>query len=157
MMTRLAAIGALIWGALLWACGARPSAADPGAVRLDVTAKLGGDTVALSGSTDLPDGALLDYQLQHERWMNQPPTDKPQWMVEGTMAVAAGRFTQGVDVAGWPAGSVEVWVGFQPFAPGQPAELAERFGANGERLSGGNVKRAGSSRRVEAVLSVEIE
>lgn len=109
-----------------------------------------GPRVQVSGTTDLPDGAVLIYQLQHERWMNQPPTAQPQWIVEGSMSVSGGRFSATEDVMGWPSGRVEAWVGFQSGDSEQPAAVAERYGREGERLVGPNVKRAGAIQRVEA-------
>ena len=71
---------------------------------------------------------------------------------EGQTTVSGGSFSSRADLAGWPAGDVEVWAAFQTVLGdgAQPPALIERFGSLGERLTGPNVTVAGDIRRVES-------
>jgi hypothetical protein len=98
----------------------------------------------LAGTTDLPDGSLIAYEVTH--------AVVAVGREDGTMLVTGGRFQRSVDLASWPPGRIEAWVAFQTIlgtTVHQPPAVLQRFGQMGERLRGANVTKTGELRRVE--------
>ena len=74
------------------------------------------------------------------------------------MPVLDGRYLRQVDLNGWHAGTIAVWVGFQTVLDGtdkQPEEIIERFGQMGEFLYGENVTETDGFKRVEIMETLE--
>jgi hypothetical protein len=116
--------------------------------KFSLAPKLVGNTLTIAGTTDLPDDAVIVYEATM--------ADDPAEMREGRIKVKNGSFKKDVNVKGWK-GQIEVWAAFQPTMGGddpQPAELLERVGQYGEKLSGANVVPAGNLRRIEQTRSV---
>ena len=89
----------------------------------------------LRGTTSLPDGALVSYVVEHE------------------------GFSQALDVDGWPSGHATARLSFsmRPEHGGeQPLAVAERFGAQGERLEGPDVVQFGDTRRLETRADIDL-
>jgi hypothetical protein len=120
-------------------------------VALTITPYVSGRTMIIDGTTDLPDGAVISYDLLHElryRQLYPGETDRPPsfeagqpptpQIISGSIKVAAGRFQGTVNVTDWPAGTVHVIARFDP-DPDQPAAVRARFGDNNEHLGGPNV------------------
>lgn len=97
-------------------------------------------TVLIEGTTNLPDGALLEWDLEARNGETK----------HGPMKVKGGKFTSTVTVNEWRPGRVEVWVGFNTLIKGQPPEVVQRYGARGERLTGPNIIDKRILRQVEA-------
>jgi len=119
--------------------------ADDTYVEFTLKAKRNGDTIKLSGTTNLPDGALLAYSLE---WA--------QDLTEGTLLVSDGRFEGSVSDV--PSGPVEAWVAFQTIlgaGKSQPQELIDRFGEMGENMTGPDVVTGGDLKRAEKVVTVD--
>ena len=135
-------------------CGAAGGAASdpaPGveAVRLDVEHRSEWRQLWIEGSTDLPDGAYVDYQVAHEMSDTTPAEDWPatNLIESGRAAVTEGQFWTRINTFNWPRGSVRIVVQF-PLPP-QPAEVEARYGAFGERLAGDNVVTVAGAKIVE--------
>ena len=139
------------------ACAPASEAEGPAGV-----AETGGGTVQLSvshrsewrelwveGTTDLPDGAHLNYQVTHELAETAPADEWPaaNLMETGRAAVEQGQFWTRINTFNWPAGRVRILVQF-PLPP-QPPKVDARFGALGEHLSGDNVTNLGGMKAVE--------
>ncbi|HZL06228.1 MAG TPA: hypothetical protein VFE45_12580, partial [Coriobacteriia bacterium] len=97
--------------------------ADEGApVELTLETTRAGDDLELGGATNLPDGALLAYEVGRD-YGDEPPPAEP-YFTAGTTAVADGRYQMVILDA--PRGRIEVCVAFQTVLPGldgeQPAE-----------------------------------
>ena len=143
----------LLAAALAAGCGAGDAASDaaPGteSVRLDVEHRSEWRQLWIEGSTDLPDGAFVDYRVEHEAGRSTPAEDWPATnLIEtGRATVAEGRFWTRVNTFNWPRGGVRVVVQF-PLPP-QPPEVESRYGALGERLSGDNVVTVAGAQVVE--------
>ena len=107
------------------------SGADP---QLCLNARISRRTLVVSGTTSLSDGAIIQV------WAEDFGTGYNQHWVTDTVAVtvANGSFGRSFDLSTWGAGTVTVTVIFE-VGPGQPAELFDRYGAYGERLSGPEV------------------
>lgn len=117
-------------------------AGEPTTVALEMNARLEGNSLLIDGTTDLPDGALLVYEVRHERYGHDPETPLDMIFTEGSLAVAGGNFAATVDLALFDPGELQVWVAFQIKLPRngeQPSDIRARFGDRGERLSGPNV------------------
>jgi hypothetical protein len=123
-----------------------PDAAEP--VALALAARREGDVVIVAGTTDLPDGALISFELRHERFGALPGATGFE---DGATTVRSGRFSERVGIDGWPGGAIDVWAAFEPTSVhgAQPAPVLERYGRSGERLAGDNVARRGASRFAE--------
>jgi hypothetical protein len=119
-------------------------------VELSLNPRIQGNLLIIEGTTDLPNRALLMYEVSHV---------SPDPMVaNGTMDVLEGRYLRQVDLSNWPAGTIAVWVGFQTIFGNdvkQPEEIIERFGEMGEFLYGDNVTENGGFKRVEVMETVE--
>jgi hypothetical protein len=165
MVRRLAAPPCLL---LALACGsgdapAPPPAAPPAVataepepletVQLELDAAREGAEVIVQGTTNLPDGTLISFELRHERFGALPGA---AGFEDGAARVRAGRFVQRVSVDDWPRGAIDVWAAFEPTSihGEQPATVLEQYGRSGERLGGDNVNRRGASRFVEAVQTI---
>ena len=108
-----------------------------------------GNRVLIEGFTNLPDGALISYEVEHERIL--------EWMHDGHVPVKAGHFIQALDVRDWPPGRIKIWVAFQTILGmkvSQPPEVIARYGQMGERIEGNQVSTSGALRRVELEKSV---
>lgn len=107
------------------------SGTDP---QLCLNAQISRRTLFVSGSASLPDGAIIQVSAEDFG------TGANQHWVTDTVAVtvANGSFGRSFDLSTWGAGTVTVTALFE-VGPGQPAELFDRYGAYGERLSGPEV------------------
>ena len=103
----------------------------------------------VEGSTDLPDGAHVNYRVTHELVETAPADEWPaaNLMETGRATVKDGQFWTRINTFRWPAGQVRILIQF-PLPP-QPPEVNARFGALGERLSGDNVTGLGGMKAVE--------
>lgn len=109
----------------------------------------------LRGTTSLPDGALVSYVVEHEGFAS----GDFDGYFEGLMTVVAGGFSQALDVDGWPSGHATARLSFsmRPEHGGeQPLAVAERFGAQGERLEGPDVVQFGDTRRLETRADIDL-
>ena len=90
----------------------------------------------LEGTTDLPNGAYVNYRVTHDIARTVPASDWPAAnLVEaGRSAVQDGAYWAKINTLRWPAGTVRVLVQF-PFPP-QPPEVDARYGQFGEHLTG---------------------
>ena len=91
-------------------------------------------TLVVSGNTSLPDGAIVRV------WADDPGLGPgADWTTDTVdCAVIDGSFGRSFDVTDWGAGTVTVTAIFE-VGPKQPAEVVDRYGANGERISGPEV------------------
>jgi hypothetical protein len=122
-------------------------------VRLDLEARVEGRTIVIAGTTDLPDGVYLLWEVDTLAY------GVPGEIVQGEVRTAGGRFEDRVDVSGWPVGKVDVWVGFELFSDSdyqQPREVVDWFGPLGENLTGPNVRDMGDYRRVDDAVTLEL-
>ncbi len=107
------------------------SGTDP---QLCLNAQISRRTLFVSGSTSLPDGAIIQVSAEdfgtgaNEHWVTDTVA----------VTVANGSFGRSFDLSTWGAGTVTVTALFE-VGPEQPAELLDRYGAYGERLSGPEV------------------
>lgn len=158
--TRLGVLAAFILSNLCFCgCGghsAPPSAetSAPPVISLTLSPTLRGDTLVITGSTDLPNGTLIAYEIRHEG----------EYTPLATVAVPSlNSFSIGTSATeslkGWPPGKIEVWGAFQTILgrnAKQPPEVISRFGELGEKLQGNNVTKAGSTKRVEVTETLAL-
>jgi hypothetical protein len=119
-------------------------------VHLTLSAQAQNNLLTFEGMTDLPPRTLLVYEVSEV-------SAAPQ-VVNGTMPVLDGRYSRQVDLTGWHADTLFVWVGFQTLLSGneqQPEEVIERFGEMGEFLYGDNVTETNGLKRVEVSQTVQ--
>jgi len=131
----------------------------PPTLTLDLTVSEEGNSLRVQGTTDLPDGALLTYEVRHEQLAHDTETPIDMLYTEGTFEVEDGRFGGPIDLSLFDAGPVDVMVAFQMDLPGdqvQPRAIRSRFGEHGELLAGSNVStNDGGERRVAVVQAVD--
>jgi hypothetical protein len=119
-----------------------PASVQP--VHLTLNPSMQGSLLIVEGKTDLPNRTLLLYEVTE---ISAAPRTE-----SGTMPVLDGRYARQVDITGWTADTILVWVGFQTLLQGderQPEEVIARFGEMGEFLSGDNVTEIDGLKRVE--------
>jgi hypothetical protein len=107
-------------------------------VQLTLTPKLQGQSLIISGTTNLKDGALLNYEVEHALFGHQASANN--WSKDGDMIVTAGHYSANVNVEGWSPGNISVWVGFQTFVRGQPEWVKNLYGEGGQKMEGPLVK-----------------
>ncbi len=96
------------------------------------------DTVAakvhVRGTTDLPDGARIDYVFLPDGELEN--SVRAHQFAGGTV-VEAGAFSFDADLAGWPQGIVLLSVSFAVGPEtSQPPGVVARFGSEGELMAG---------------------
>jgi hypothetical protein len=104
----------------------------------------------IEGMTDLPARTLLLYEVSE---VSATPK-----VASGTMPVLERRYSRQVDITGWNADTLVVWVGFQTLLNGneqQPDAVIEQFGERGEFLYGDNVTELNGLKRVEVSQTVQ--
>ena len=107
---------------------------------------LRGTTLFIIGSTDLPNGTLITYEIRHEGAATRTNVPIQKLFKEGMVTVADGGYSATESLKGWPPGKIEVWAAFQTILDTkakQPPEIISRFGEMGEKLQGNNVTKAG--------------
>ena len=102
---------------------------------INVTSSVDGRTIHVIGTTDLPDGALVDYSFYSEdqNLINDLPDG-------GTVAVRDGAFAFTTTVPGRSTGLATAEVSFSvAWGTTQPKGVTDRFGSQGEHLAGPQV------------------
>lgn len=104
----------------------------------------------IEGATDLPDGAVVTWQITHALADAAPRSEwpAPNLIADGAAVVQDGVYWTRLNTTYWPPGRVEVRAQF-PVAP-QPDAVRRRYGRFGEHLAGDNVVSLGGSRIVTA-------
>ena len=156
-----AAIGLLAAGAVWMGCAPSPAgeglegpagAKDSGTetVMLAVEHETRWRELRIDGATDLPDGAVVTYQIAHALAGELPRGEWPaqNLISDGAAVVQAGVYWARFNTTYWPPGRVDVLVQF-PVAP-QPEPVRLRYGQFGEHLTGDNVSSLGGSKVVTA-------
>ena len=119
-------------------------------VQLTLNPYVQNNLLMVEGTTDLPSRTLLMYEVSE--------VSAAPMVLNGTMPVLEGRYARQVDLTGWHADTIVVWVGFQTLLGGneqQPEEVIERFGEMGEFLYGDNVTETNGLKRVEVSQTVQ--
>ena len=137
---------------------------------LTVSADVAAGLVHVHGTTDLPDGARLDYSFVPYAEIRQgvvgarpaslPPdaVNIPAHQLGGDAQVEHGAFSFDADLRGWPQGPVVFTVTFAvgPEYP-QPPQVVSRFGADGERLAGPHVHADSPGARNKMYVTTEVQ
>jgi hypothetical protein len=99
-----------------------------------LAASMDGTRLTASGETNLPDGSNVDV------WAAFAGDEPGIHITDARSAVVVGgRFSQSIDLTGWPAGPVIVSALFE-VVDTQPAAVLSRYGADGSGMSGPRVK-----------------
>lgn len=122
---------------------------EPIPVELSASAQQEGNALHLSGDTNLPDGAIILYELSHEH------PESP--LHQGRFVVEDGHFGGQIDLPTGLDEDATVQLSFQVVMDdgSQPADLIDRFGAFGENMTGELVAEGELGKR--AVLTVPVE
>jgi len=124
----------------------------PPTVALTMTSSIKNRHLTIKGTTDLPNGALISYEVRHEGAAIHTDVPMEKMFADGNSVVEGGQYLADVNLEGWPRGELTVWVAFQTIlgmSKHQPPVLLTRFGEMGEKLTGANVSKAGYMKRVE--------
>ena len=128
-------------------------------VQLTLAPRLEGRTIVIEGTTDLPDNAVIEWELRHEQLFQRHDVPVSRMASEGHAVVHDHHYRATLDLGGWPSGKIEVWVAFQPLSYGtrQPAHINWLYGRDGERIDGENVTiHPAHMRRVELIEHVSL-
>ena len=117
-------------------------------IRLEVGHRTRWRELRIEGTTDLPDGAVVTYQVTHAAASEFAPSEWPAQNLidDGTAVVHAGEYWARLNTTYWPEGTVDVIVQF-PVSP-QPEAIRLQYGDFGEQLTGANVTTFGASKVV---------
>lgn len=121
-------------------------------VAFTFTPHVQGRSVVIDGTTDLPDGTWISYEID-------PKTLGIGTPVDGATAVKKGKYHAIVQVDF--SGGAEAWAAFQTVlgSQTQPKAIIDRFGDLGQNLTGPNVTTEGTSlvvKRVEITHDITI-
>jgi hypothetical protein len=117
---------------------------------MQLDAKVDGDTVRVNGTTDLPDGALIDYWFWRDDAINEGPA--------GAAEVGDGRFSFARDVSGLKRGQWEIQASFSTaWGSTQPKTVTDLFGSEGEHLAGPQVYVDSPGDPKQLLVSVQVE
>ena len=124
---RFAAEGAMGQCAPSWLTGTDP--------QLCLDAAVSRGTLTISGTTSLPDGAVVTV------WADNSGTDYDRYQTTGPApaAVSDGVFRRTFDVSNWGAGTIVVTAQFA-ITSEQPQAIIDRYGWGGEGLRGPDVR-----------------
>jgi hypothetical protein len=128
-------------------------------VTLTSSSRVVGRTLFIEGITDLPDSAVIEWELRHESLFKRRDIPVSRMATEGHTTVHGKHYTVAVDLSSWPSGQVEVWVAFQPLSYGtrQPACVNQLYGRSGEWIEGEHVSiHPAHMRRVELIDHVQL-
>jgi hypothetical protein len=128
-------------------------------VSLTSAPRVVGRMLVIEGSTDLPDSAIIEWELRHESLFKRHDIPISRMVTEGHTVVRGHRYYVTIDLSNWPTGQVEVWVAFQPLSYGtrQPAFVTRLYGLNGEWIEGAHVSiHPAHMRRVELTEHVQL-
>jgi hypothetical protein len=126
---------------------------------LTSSSRVVGRTLVIEGTTDLPDSAVIEWELRHESLFTRHDIPISRMATEGHTTVHGRHYAVSIDLSSWPSGQVEVWVAFQPPSYGtrQPACVNRLYGHSGEWLDGENVSiHPAHMRRVELIDHVSL-
>jgi hypothetical protein len=109
---------------------------------LDLSATADGGTVVVHGTTDLPDGVVIDVRVvQVDEWERDnddgvaaDPETSP-WVIDGQAVVEDGAFDLTLAIDDWPGGRGGAAAYFFVDSR-QPADVVDRFGVDGSGLRG---------------------
>lgn len=123
---------------------------------IELTGQVDDRVVAVLGTTDLPDGAIVGVRFWHERNDEVSPGRTGPYQRFRSVEVDDGAFSVEQDLADWPQGVVTVWAEFRVYGELQPAAVIDRFGERGERLGGSQSKVSDSddSKYLEAEIQL---
>ena len=114
--------------------------------RVALVPVVAGDMVAVRATTDLPDGTLVALEVYHvDEYRKSISAGSPieaesnPWVEYQYVEVAGGAFGADFDIGHWPAGRGRA-VAFVSMDL-QPPAVTDRFGAEGEKLTGPHVSR----------------
>ena len=100
---------------------------------MQMTSRVDGQTLRVSGTTDLPDGSFIDWYL------SRGLVDYSE-LPSGRVAVQSGAFSFGADLAGWPSGAATAEISFScDWGTAQPKQVADLVGEHCEHLWGDQV------------------
>lgn len=131
------------------------SQGSPNLVQLTLASKLQGNSLLVSGTTNLKDGAVISYEIDHELFPIQ--TRAKNWTATGDIAIKEGRYAASVNVTGWGAGKITVSVGFQTFVKRQPQWVKTQYGDLGQKMEGPTVKVTGNGLKQAEVERIVVK
>lgn len=126
-------------------------------VVLTLAPHIDGNILIVEGTTDLPNGTFISYEVRHEQLLTNFEIPYDNLFVDGNIEASKGIYSRQVNLSGWLAGNLEIWVAFQTILSGdvkQPPEIIARFGELGELLQGDNVNSSTSLKRVELIKTL---
>jgi hypothetical protein len=109
----------------------------PNLVHITLSPTITGDAITIAGTTDLKDGAVISWDLEHALQNKNPMADLSE---HGDTTVKGGKYATTIRISRWPRGNIKVWIGFFPFLKSQPQWARTQYGTQGEKLEGPNVK-----------------
>ena len=121
----------------------------PNVVHITLSPTINGDAIRIAGTTDLKDGAVLTWDIEHAQQKKDLMANLND---EGNTTVKGGKYATTVRVNRWPKGKITVSVGFYSFLTTQPQWARIQYGKSGDNLEGPNVKL-----QPEGMKIIEIE
>lgn len=116
---------------------------------MDVTVQAG--SLLLTGTANLPDGAIIHYAISPQPGDNRPFDQL--FVHEGETTVSGGQWSTAIPANG-KTGALEVWAAFQTI--GQPQDIADTYGEMGEHIGGSQATKAGQLIRAEIIKNITI-
>jgi len=119
--------------------------AEPADVELTHHAVIRAGVLGVDGAATLPSGARVFWQVGHD-----PGGDsEPLVYRDGDAVVKDGCYSFSTRVSKIPYRKLAVWLTFDPGSAGQPANVVQLYGAQGEHLSGSHQNWHGDPSDIE--------
>ena len=100
---------------------------------MQMTSRVDGRILRVTGTTDLPDGSFIDWYLWRE------PIGNNDWP-SGTATVRSGAFSFDANLDGWPSGGATAEVSFScDWGTAQTKQVTDIVGEHCEHLGGDQV------------------
>ncbi|HOK35077.1 MAG TPA: hypothetical protein PLL80_00875 [Candidatus Pacearchaeota archaeon] len=118
-------------------------------IDLTLDAKIDNDILEVFGTANLPNKALISYEISHE-------LSPANFFKEGTAEVQNGKYEFSIDVKEWPSGNIKIWTAFQTMldVDKQPQEIIDLYGEKGEKIPDPSAVELESLKRVEKTLTI---
>lgn len=117
-------------------------------ISLATQARVRDGELVVTGTTNLPDGVVLDWWVSSSSGVEALP--------EGSVVVQDGAFAFSVPAGSWVATRAEVTTEFTVGADGQPAWVSDRFGSQGERMIGPDVYEDSGDKYLSVTVRAEL-
>jgi len=128
----------------------------PDFIELTLGGERKGSDIIFYGTTNLPDGALIVYEVT----LPETLYDENYFAETGNLTIKDGKYSGKVSNVPEGKGEAEIWIAFQTILGTevkQPQGAIVKYGELGEKMKGDNVVKSGDIKRIELITKIADE